>query len=184
MSEIVGLELKPLRLAAKRNCQAGEFALENMSTHRSNDFLKVMACITPMTVLILDDIETIRNYPQSMTRNIINHLAPMAKYKITGGSALVTNEIADLYAEFAVLDKRILHANHYWSFAEDHREVSVFDGRTIEGNKDPGYLARKLKPFIYFDLYPQNPIQETLYTAVRESPLLERVQDLSALRLQ
>jgi hypothetical protein len=181
--ELTGLDLVPLRLSSKHSHRPGEFALENMSANRSNDFLKVMQAITPKTVLILDDIEVIRNYPQSMTRNILNHITPRARYKIIGGNALVMNEIGDLYAPFACLDKRILHNNHYWAFVEDHREVSIFDGHSVVGNKDPDYLAAKISPFIYFDLEPVNTVQELLYRAVRAALVRERVQDLSPLRL-
>lgn len=160
------------------------FYLENMSTKRSNEFLQVASFITKRTLLILDDIETIRNYPQSMTRNIINHLAPLTRYKIIAGQHLVTKLLADLYAPFAVLDKRVLHANHYWCFAEDHREVSVFDGKTIIGNKDTGYLAAKLKPFIYLDSKPETDLQAELYAAIQAAPFVERVQDISGLRLK
>jgi len=159
------------------------FYLEEMSTRRTNKFLQVAALITPRTLLILDDAETIRNYPQSMTRNIINHIAPLARYKIIAGSALVVKELADLYAPWAVLDKRILHANHYWCFAEEHREVSVFDGKSIVANKDVDYLAAKLRPFVYFNLAPENDIQSDLYAALRAAPYLNRVQDVSILRL-
>lgn len=159
------------------------FFLEEMSTNRSNKFLRVASVVTPHTLLIFDDVETIRNYPQSMTRNIINHIAPLTRHKLVAGGALVTNQLSDLYAQFAVLDKRILHANHYWCFAEEHKEVSVFDGRTVMANKDVNYLAAKLRPFVYFDLRPSNEVQAELYTAMRNAPLMERVQDVSGLRL-
>lgn len=170
--------------AAKRpSLFESAFYLEEMSTNRSNKFLRVASIVTPRTLLIFDDVETIRNYPQSMTRNIINHIAPLTRFKLVAGGALVTNELADLYAQFAVLDKRVLHANHYWCFAEDHREVSVFGDGAIVGNKDVNYLAAKLRPFIYFDLEPENDAQAALYTAVREAPYLDRVHDVEDLRL-
>jgi hypothetical protein len=159
------------------------FFLEEMSTNRSNKFLRAAAAVTPQTLLILDDVETIRNYPQSMTRNIINHIAPLTRYKIIAGNALVVSGLDDLYAPFAVLDKRVLHANHYWCFAEDHREVSVFDGHTVMRNKDVNYLAAKLRPLIYFDLEPETDVQAELYATLRSAPLVERVQDVSGLRL-
>ena len=161
------------------------WTLEDMSTRRSNKYLAVMDAVTPRTLLVLDDVETIRNYPQSMTRNVINHLAPLTRFKIIAGGALVVNGMDDLYAPFAVLDKRILHANHYWCFAEDHREVSVFDGRTVVDNKAPAYLAAKLRSFILFDLEPEpgNQVQAQLYAALRAAPWLDRVHDIADLRL-
>ncbi len=159
------------------------FFLEDMSTKRSSNYLQVATLVTDRTLLIIDDVETIRYYPQSMTRNIINHIAPLTRYKITAGGALVTKKLDDLYAQFAVLDKRILYANHYWSFIEAHREVSVFDGQTIMENKNVEYLAAKLKPYIYFDLDPENEVQAALYTAIRAAPFLDRRQDISDLRL-
>ena len=162
---------------------APSFFLEEMSTRRTNKFLHAASYITPRTVVVFDDVETIRNYPQSMTRNIINHIAPLARFKISAGNTLVTRTLADLYSQFAILDKRVLHANHYWCFAEEHREVSVFDGQTIKDNKDPVYLAEKLRPFLRFNLEPENEAQTALYAALRAAPIRERVQDVSMLRL-
>lgn len=159
------------------------FRLEDMSTRRTNKFLQVAQMVTPRTLLVFDDVETIRNYPQSMTRNIINHLAPMTLYKIIAGGALVVKELADLYAPWAVLDKRILHANHYWCFTEEHREVSVFDGLSIEANKGVDYLAAKLRPFVHFNLEAESDAQAQLYAALRAAPYMDRVQDISMLRL-
>lgn len=159
------------------------FFLEDMSTKRSNKFLQASYCINKNTLLVVDDIETIRNYPQSMTRNIINYIAPKTRYKIIGGNDLIVSNLYDLYAEFAVLDKRILYANHYWCYKSNHREVSVFDGTTVVNNKDVLYTARKLKPFIYFDLQPNNDIQNQLYNAIREAESPERSQNLLELEL-
>lgn len=157
--------------------------LEDMSTKRGNALMQAIKLINPRTLLVLDDIETIRKYPQSMTRNIINHLAPRTPYKIIAGGALVVKELADLYAPWAVLDKRILHANHYWCFAEDHREVSVFDSKSIVDNKNVFYLAKKLRPFIHFNLTAESDIQAPLYAALSAAPYLSRAQDISMLRL-
>lgn len=157
--------------------------LEDMSTKRGNVLMQAIKLINPHTLLVFDDIETIRKYPQSMTRNIINHLAPLTPYKIIAGGALVVKELADLYAPWAVLDKRILHANHYWCFAEDHREVSVFDSKSIVANKDMDYLAAKLRPFVYFNLESENDVQAPLYDALRAAPYHERIHDITMLRL-
>ncbi|MBN1361804.1 MAG: hypothetical protein JW993_14505 [Sedimentisphaerales bacterium] len=173
--------------SSSRTVPAGwpTWCLEDMSTKRSNRYLAAMNAVTPRTLLVLDDVETIRNYPQSMTRNIINHLAPRTRFKLIAGGTLVVNGLDDLYAPFAVLDKQVLHANHYWCFAEEHREVSVFDGRTVIDNKDPAYLAAKLRPFVLFDLVPDagNEVQTQLYAALHAAPRLDRVQDLTDLRM-
>lgn len=160
------------------------FQLERMSK-RYTDLLEAIATITPETLVIFDDIETVQRYPISMTRNIINHIASLTRYKIIGGSSLVSKHLYDLYAPFHILDRRILWASHYWAFKAEHREVSVFDGRTVIGNKDLAYTAKKLRPFVYFDLEPdpENETQVAFYTALRDAPLVERVQDMGDLEL-
>jgi hypothetical protein len=151
---------------------------------RYTDLLKAINAITTETLLILDDVETIQRYPISMTRNIINHVASRTRYKIIAGSSLVNKHLYDLYAPFHVLDRRILWASHYWAFKADHREVSVFDGHTVMDNKDMAYTAMKLRPYVYFDLEPQNELQTAFYAHMRTAPLVSRVQDMTDLRLQ
>lgn len=163
-------------------CVASWF-LENMSANRSMDFLQAMHAITPKTLLVLYGIEVAHNYAQSMTRNLINHIASRTRFKIIAGRALVIDGLDDLYAQFAMLDKRILHANHYWCFAEDHREVSVFDGETVLSNKDIPYLAAKLRPFVHLDLEPATELQAELYRAIHAAPILARAHDITDLRL-
>lgn len=190
LRQAIGADLPVVRLASRRSRPAaGTYALEDMSTNRSNRFLQVMALLTATpSILVMDDIAAIRHYPQSMTRNIINHIAPHARYKITAGDAMTTEELADLYAEFAVLDKKILHASHYWCFLENHKEVSVFDGRRIHWQQDITYLAAKLRPFIYLapDLPDHNPVEAQLFDAIRAIPLdamPSRAHDISSLLL-
>jgi hypothetical protein len=139
------------------------FGLENMSVNRSIDAVLVSDLIDSNTLLILDDVEIIRNYPQSMTRNIINFISPKTDYKIISGNQLIVDSMNDLYAPFAVLSKKILYANHYWCFIEDHKEVSVFGDGKIYGNKDIEYTAMKIKPFIDFDFEPSNELYKALY---------------------
>lgn len=160
------------------------FYLQRMSK-RYTDLLAAIEAITPETLLVVDDVEYIQRYPISMTRNIINHIASQTRYKIIAGRSLLTKHVYDLYAPFHVLDRRILWANHYWAFKARHREVSVFDGRTVVDNKDLAYTAKKIRPFVYFALEPDpgNSLQVEFYEAVRNAPILERVQDLTEMEL-
>lgn len=157
------------------------FVLRQLSSKRGVQIVEAASLLCHDSLLVLDDAQTIRRYPQSMTRNIIYHLIHRTPYKIIAGSEMVVGELSDLYSPYVVLDKRIIASNHYWAFAEDHREVSVFDGDTIVGNKDPVYLAEKLKPFTLFDLIPDNPVQESLYQAMIDIEPRQRLDSLEDL---
>jgi hypothetical protein len=160
------------------------FVLQHM-TKRYTDLLAAMDTINDETLLIVDDVENIQRYPISMTRHMINHIASQTRYKIIGGASLLERHFYDLYAPFHVLDRRILWASHYWALKAQHREVSVFDGRTVVENKDMAYTARKIKPFVYFDLQPDsdNPLQVEFYGDLRRAPIMPRTQDMEDLKL-
>lgn len=171
---------KPASFGVETAC----FALRNLSSKKGVQIVEAARLLRPDSLLVIDDVETIRNYPQSMTRNIIYHLIHRTAHKLIAGSDMVINGLDDLYSPYVVLDKKIIAANHYWAFAEEHRELSVFDGRSVVANKDPLYLAEKLTPFTLFDLEPSRAEQENLYHAMREitapRPRLDNLEMLRA----
>lgn len=150
---------------------------ESMNSKKAPVAAELIGQINDKILLIFDDVQAVRNYPTSTTRNIVNFVCKFTPYKIIADNKLITKSVIDLFAPFYFLSKKILHANHYWCFEEDHNEVSVFDGETIYSNKDFEYLAMKIKPFIVFDL----PVENDFYRAVANAPIKQRKQDITDL---
>lgn len=133
--------------------------------------------VNDTTLIIFDDVLTARNYPTTIVRNIVNFICNYTPYKIIADNKLIVKTVVDLFAPFYFLSKKILFENHYWCFLEDHNEVSIFDGETIEFNKDFNYLAKKIKPFIDFELTEKNEF----YDAVRNAKVQKRLINIDEL---
>jgi SNF2 family DNA or RNA helicase len=98
--------------------------------------------------LVVDESNLVKNYRAERTENIIR-LSKMCKYKmILNGTPISRNE-ADLFAQWYILDWRILGYQSFWSFAANHVEWDEkIPGRIVKClNID--YLTRKIAPYTY-----------------------------------
>lgn len=106
--------------------------------------------------LIIDESNMIKNPFAKRTRRI-GELAKHCPYKfILNGTPVSKNE-ADLYAQWYVLDWRILGYQSYYSFSRNHLEyytIRTPDGREVTTDQvkrvlDVPYLTQKISPFSY-----------------------------------
>lgn len=152
------------------------FSYEDMGD-KGTGTSSLLGQINNKTLIIFDDVLTARNYPTTITRNIVNFVCPYTKYKIIADDKLIVKNVVDLFAPFYFLSKKILFENHYWCYLEDHNEVSVFNDKIIVFNKDYNYLAEKIKPFIIFDL----PAENDFYKAVAKAEIKTRLTNIDDL---
>lgn len=98
--------------------------------------------------LIVDESNLVKNPNAKRTQNIIR-LAEKCKYKlILNGTPISRNE-ADLYAQWYVLDWRILGYRSYWSFAANHLEFDERNPNKVVKTLNINYLAEKIAPYTY-----------------------------------
>lgn len=98
--------------------------------------------------LIVDESNLVKNHRAKRTQNIIR-LAEKCKYKlILNGTPISRNE-ADLYAQWYVLDWRILGYKSYWSFSANHLEFDERNQGRIVKTLNVNYLAEKIAPYTY-----------------------------------
>lgn len=96
--------------------------------------------------LIVDESLLIKN-PYTYRTQHIERLAECCTYKlILNGTPISKNE-ADLYAQFRILDWRILGYRSYWSFAANHIEFSETTPGLISRCLNIDYLSRKIEPY-------------------------------------
>lgn len=96
--------------------------------------------------LIVDESSLVKNHIALRTQHI-QQLADRCRYKlILNGTPISRNE-ADLYAQWRILDWRILGYRSYYSFAANHLEIDE-RGR-IQRVLNTDYLAKKLAPYTY-----------------------------------
>lgn len=97
-------------------------------------------------MLIVDESLLVKNPRAYRTKNIIK-LASQCPYRlILNGTPIGKNE-ADLFAQFYILDWRILGYSSYWSFAANHLELD--DHGKIVRCFNVEYLTKKIAPYVY-----------------------------------
>lgn len=100
------------------------------------------------TYLIVDESLLIKNPGAYRTQNVTT-LSKACAYKlILNGTPVSKNEV-DLYAQWYVLDWRILGYRSYWSFAANHVEMDDQHPGRIRRVLNVDYLARKIAPYTY-----------------------------------
>ena len=100
------------------------------------------------TYLVVDESLLVKNPFAYRTQNVIN-LAKLCVYKlILNGTPISRNE-ADLFAQWYVLDWRILGYQSYYSFAANHLEMDEERPGRVRRVLNRDYLARKVAPYTY-----------------------------------
>ena len=98
------------------------------------------------TYLIVDESSLVKNHAALRTIHI-QQLANACAYKmILNGTPISRNE-ADLYAQWCILDWRILGYKSYYSFAANHLEID--DRGRIRRVLNTDYLAEKIAPYTF-----------------------------------
>lgn len=98
--------------------------------------------------LIVDESNLVKNPNTKRTKNIIR-LAEKCKYKlILNGTPISRNE-ADLFAQWYIVDWRILGYKSYWSFAHNHIEYDERIPGKIMRTLNTRYLIEKIALYSY-----------------------------------
>lgn len=98
--------------------------------------------------LIVDESNLVKNHRALRTKNI-TRLAQLCQYKmILNGTPISKNE-KDLFAQWYLLDWRILGYQSFWSFAANHLEYDEKIPGRIRRVFNVDYLVRKIAPYTY-----------------------------------
>lgn len=112
---------------------------------RANEYLLSLA-ERKKCFLVVDESLLVKNPKAYRTRNI-TRLSSICPYRIILNGTPVSRNEADLYAQFNLLDWRILGYRSYWSFAANHLEFDDYGNLRRVLNTD--YLARKIAPYTF-----------------------------------
>ncbi len=95
--------------------------------------------------LVVDESLLVKN-PYTYRSQNVERLSSRCRYKLILNGMPISRNEADLYAQFRILDWRILGYQSYWSFAANHLEWR--DGGPVRGKcRNTDYLARKIAPY-------------------------------------
>ena len=101
-----------------------------------------------LTYLVVDESLLVKNPYAYRTQHVID-ISEKCAYKLILNGTPTSKNIGDLFAQWYVLDWRILGYKSYWSFQANHLEMDPERlGRVIRAhNKE--YLAAKIAPYTY-----------------------------------
>lgn len=120
--------------------------IESLSTSiRANEYLFKLAC-EKKCFLVIDESLLIKN-PRAYRTAHITKISEKCPYKIILNGTPISRNEADLYAQFYLLDWRILGYRSYWSFSANHLEYDDYGRIRRVLNTDA--LAEKISPYTF-----------------------------------
>lgn len=137
------------------------------SSIRINEELDAYVSAAP-TYLIVDESLMVKN-PQAYRTQNVTRLAEKCEYKLILNGTPISRNIADLFAQWYLLDWRILGYRSYWSFAANHLEFDKDKPNKLVKAHNIDYLTRKIAPYTYevskeiLSLPPKSYHEETFY---------------------
>ena len=100
------------------------------------------------TMLVVDESSLIKN-PKAIRSRRIMALGKLCIYRIILNGTPVSRNEADLFAQWYLLDWRILGYQSYWSFANNHLEFDEKFKHKIRRVLNMDYLTDKIAPYSF-----------------------------------
>ena len=100
------------------------------------------------TMLVVDESNLIKNYKTIRTQRIIK-LSEYCKYRIILNGTPVSKSLIDVFAQWYVLDWRILGYRSFWGFAKKHIEYDKKIRGKVSRIIDVDYITDRLIPYSF-----------------------------------
>ena len=135
------------------------------------------------TMLVVDESNLVKNHKAIRTQRI-TALAAKCRYRlILNGTPISRNE-ADLFAQWYILDWRILGYRSFWSFAANHLEYDPDIKGKVRRTLNTDYLIEKIAPYSYqvsqadcWDLPGKSYGTETCFLEAEQAAHYDRVTE-------
>jgi len=98
--------------------------------------------------LVVDESNLVKNHRAQRTTNI-ERLASYCQYKLILNGTPISKSEKDLFAQWYILDWRILGYKSFWSFAANHLEYDKEIKGKINRVLNVDYLVKKIAPYTY-----------------------------------
>lgn len=141
--------------------------------------------------IIVDESNLVKNINAKRTKRIIE-LAQKCQYKLILNGTPITKNEGDLFAQWYILDWRILGYRSFYSFAANHLEykkITLPNGKTREDKKrvirvlNVDYLTEKIAPYSYqvkkeacLQLPKKQYVEKTYYLSKRQRVLYSDIK--------
>ena len=165
------------------------FGLESVS-QSTRIYAQILNVVQTHNVfLVVDESSMVKNYWALRTQRI-TAIAELCRYRLLLSGTPVSRTEADLFAQWYILDWRILGYKSFWSFSANHLEFDEYG--KIRRTLNVDYLSDKIAPYSYSikkdecltlppkkyqsEYFRLNYEQECHYEEIKET-LLDNVDD-------
>lgn len=100
------------------------------------------------SMVIVDESSYIKGHKADRTQRI-THICERASYRLILTGTPISQGVVDLYAQMRFLSPDILGYKSFYSFARNHLEYSDRYPGMIVRSHNIGYIAAKIKPYVY-----------------------------------
>ena len=121
--------------------------IESMSSSARTVF-SAKNLITERSFVILDESSYIKGHRAKRTERI-TVLSEKAKYRMILTGTPVSQGVVDLFSQMRFLSPKILRYSSFYSFSANHLEYSERYPGMIVRSLDTGYIAARIKPYVY-----------------------------------
>jgi len=122
--------------------------IESLSSSINLNFELLKLVQSKKVYLIVDESNLVKNHRAQRTMNI-ERLAEYCSYKLILNGTPISKCEKDLFAQWYILDWRILGYKSFWSFAANHLEYDERIKGRITRTLNTDYLVRKIAPYTY-----------------------------------
>lgn len=98
--------------------------------------------------IVVDESNLVKNHRAKRTENI-TRLSEKCRYKLILNGTPISRCEKDLFAQWRILDWRILGYKSFWSFAANHLEYDKRIPGKINRTLNVDYLVKKIAPYTY-----------------------------------
>lgn len=141
-----------IRIDIKKHCNLCELnaitivGIETLSTSVRENTRLLNIASNKKTFLVIDESNMVKN-PQALRTKHITLLAEKCPYRLILNGTPISRCEADLYAQWYLLDWRILGYKSFYSFAANHLEYDDKFRNKIRRVLNTSYLTDKISPY-------------------------------------
>lgn len=122
--------------------------IETLSSSKRENARLLDEALCSDCMLVVDESNLVKN-PRAIRTKNITRLAALCKYRIILNGTPVSRNEADMFAQWYLLDWRILGYGSYYSFAANHLEFDEKYKHKVRRVLDVDYLTDKIAPYSY-----------------------------------
>jgi SNF2 family DNA or RNA helicase len=124
------------------------YGIESLSSSVSLTLKLYELVCTNKVMLVVDESNLVKNHKAIRTKRITEIAAKCIYRLILNGTPVSRNEI-DLYAQWYLLDWRVLGYKSFWSFSMNHLEYDDMIKGKVRRVINVQYLSEKIAPYSY-----------------------------------